>query len=46
LGPTGVYFLRLTKLLERILYSRYQPTIDDVEESRRLSISVSGRVKK
>lgn len=37
LGFTAKYFIELTKLVERLLYSQYKPTEKDVENSKQLS---------
>ncbi|MBI4180909.1 MAG: DUF4129 domain-containing protein [Chloroflexi bacterium] len=40
LGPGAKYFVELTRMVERLLYSQYRPTEQDVENSRQLSIRV------
>ncbi len=40
LGPNSKYFLELTRLVEKLLYSRYSPTEEDVEKSKELSQSI------
>lgn len=37
LGPVAKYFIELTRIVERLLYSPYKPTKKDVEISRGLS---------
>ena len=37
LGPAANYFYDLTRIVERLLYSRYRATEQDVEESKQLS---------
>jgi len=37
LGPAAKYFVELTKMVERLLYSQYRPTAKDAENSKRLS---------
>jgi hypothetical protein len=45
LGPAAKYFLELTKMVERLLYSRYQPTAEDAGESRKLSRNIEEELK-
>ncbi len=45
LGPAATYFISLTRILEKAIYSRSQPTPEDVEQSKQLSLSVKDRVK-
>lgn len=40
LGPLAGYFLELTRMVERLLYSRYKPTEEDAVDSRRMSEEV------
>ena len=40
LGPTASYFIELTRMVERLLYSPYRPTEEDVEKSKQLSSNV------
>ncbi len=37
LGPAGKYFIEFTRMIERLLYSQYRPTEEDVEKSQQLS---------
>ncbi len=45
LGPAASYFMALTKILERIIYSDHQPTAEDVEQSKQLSLTIRERLK-
>jgi hypothetical protein len=45
LGPAARYFLELTKMVERLLYSRYQPTEEDAGKSRKLSHDIEDELK-
>jgi hypothetical protein len=45
LGPAVIHFMTLTRLLEMVLYSRYRPTARDVEDSRKLALTVKDLVK-
>ena len=45
LGPAARYFLELTKMVERLLYSRYQPTEEDAGKSRQLSRDIEEELK-
>lgn len=45
LGPARTYWERLTRLVERVLYSRYGPLPDDVAESRELSQRVEDSLR-
>jgi hypothetical protein len=45
LGPAAKYFLELTRLVERLLYSRYQPTEEDAGKSRQLSHDIEEELK-
>jgi hypothetical protein len=45
LGPAAKYFLELTKMVERLLYSRYQPTDEDAGKSRKLSRDIEEELK-
>jgi hypothetical protein len=40
LGPAAKYFLELTGMVERLLYSEYRPTEEDVEKSQQLSHNI------
>ncbi|MFC2056395.1 DUF4129 domain-containing protein, partial [Chloroflexota bacterium] len=45
LGPAGKYFVELTKIVERLLYSQYSPTEDDAGKSEQLSHTIEGKSK-
>jgi len=45
LGPGAKYFVELTRLVERLLYSQYRPTEADVEHSRQLSLKIEEESK-
>jgi hypothetical protein len=45
LGPSGKYFLEFTLLIEKLLYSRRQPSADDIEKGRKLSGNFSQETK-
>ena len=45
LGPAAKYFIELTKMIERSLYSQYRPTEMDAENSRQLSLKVEEESK-
>jgi len=45
LGPFGKYFVELTGMVERLLYSRYRPTEKDAEKSQRLSHNIEEGLK-
>ncbi|MBI4303758.1 MAG: DUF4129 domain-containing protein [Chloroflexi bacterium] len=45
LGSAATHFMVLTRLLERVLYSDYQPSHEDAEKSRQLSISIKEKLK-
>ena len=45
LGPAARYFLELTKMVERLLYSQYQPTNEDAGKSRKLSRDIEEELK-
>jgi hypothetical protein len=45
LGPAANYFMALTRILERILYSDYEPTAEDVEKSKQLSLTIKEKLK-
>ena len=40
LGPAARFFVEFTRIVERLLYSPYQPTEKDVEMSRELSVKI------
>jgi len=46
LGPSAGYFIELTSMVERLLYSPYRPTEEDAEKSRQLSNNVKKGIKK
>lgn len=45
LGPAARYFIELTEMAERTLYSRYRPTAEDAEKSEELSHDVEEGIK-
>ena len=45
LGPAARYFIELTRVVERLLYSQYKPTEKDVEMSRELSDKIEAASK-
>jgi len=45
LGPAGGYFVELTRMVERLLYSKYEPTEEDAEKGRQLSKSIAEKLK-
>lgn len=45
LGPMAKYFIELTRIVERLLYSRYQPTEADAEKSQQLSHNIEEGLK-
>jgi len=45
LGPAARYFIELTKMVERSLYSAYRPTEEDVGKSRKLSHTIEEELK-
>jgi len=45
LGLAAKYFSELTKMVEKLLYSRYNPTEGDVESSRHLSNKIEEETK-
>ena len=45
LGPAAKYFIELTKMVERLLYSQYRPTEKDVENSSQLFHRLEGETK-
>ncbi|HEY91033.1 MAG TPA: DUF4129 domain-containing protein [Dehalococcoidia bacterium] len=42
LGPAAGYFTELTRIVEKVLYSRHKPTQEDAERSRHLSNTIEG----
>jgi hypothetical protein len=45
LGPAANYFMALTRILERIIYSNHQPTAEDIEQSKQLSLNIQEKLK-
>jgi hypothetical protein len=45
LGPMGEYLIQLTRIVERLLYSRYEPAKEDLEKGQELSRGIEGRLK-
>ncbi len=45
LGPAAKYFIELTKMVERLLYSQYRPTEEDVGKSQQLSHTIEEELK-
>ena len=45
LGPVAKYFIELTKIVERLLYSQYRATEGDVENSKQLSHKIEEETK-
>jgi len=45
LGPAAKYFIELTNIVERSLYSQYKPTEEDTAKSRKLSRSIEEGIK-
>jgi len=45
LGPGAKYFIKLTKMVERLLYSQYQPTEEDTQQSQQLSRTIEEGLK-
>ena len=45
LGPAAKYFIELTRMVERLLYSQYRPTEGDVEKSKQLSHTIEEELK-
>ena len=46
LGPSARFFQQLTRMVERLLYSNYQPTKEDVVKSEQLFHSVEKGIKR
>jgi len=46
LGPAARFFEQLTRIVERLLYSNYQPTEEDVAKSEQLSHNIEEGIKK
>ncbi len=45
LGPAAKYFIELTRMAEKLLYSQYRPSEGDVEKSKQLSHTIEEEVK-
>ncbi len=45
LGPAAKYFIELTRIVEKLLYSQYRPTEEDVEKSKQLSHTIEEETK-
>ena len=45
LGPAAKYFIELTMMVEKLLYSRYKPTEEDADKSKQLSNDVEEGLK-
>lgn len=45
LGPAAKYFVELTTMVERLLYSKYRPTEGDLQKSKQLSHNIEERLK-
>ncbi|MFC2035227.1 DUF4129 domain-containing protein [Chloroflexota bacterium] len=45
LGPAAKYFIALTQMVERLLYSQYRPTDDDVVKGKQLSQTIEEEIK-
>ena len=45
LGPAAKYFIELTRMVEKLLYSQYKPTEGDVEKSKQLSHTIEEELK-
>ena len=45
LGPAAKYFIELTRMVEKLLYSQYRPTEGDVEKSKQLSHTIEEELK-
>jgi hypothetical protein len=46
LGPAAKYFIKLTEIVERLLYSQYRPTEKDAGESQQLSHTIEEELKR
>lgn len=42
LGTAAGYFTELTRIVEKVLYSKHKPTQEDAERSRHLSDTIEG----
>ena len=45
LGPAAKYFIELTRMAEKLLYSQYRPSEGDVEKSKQLSHTIEEELK-
>jgi hypothetical protein len=45
LGPIAKYLLDFTRIVERLLYSRYEPAEEDVERAKKLSDDIERELK-
>jgi len=45
LGPAARYFIEFTRMVEKLLYSQYTPTEQDVESSRQLSSTIEAAAR-
>lgn len=45
LGPAAKYFIELTGIVEKLIYSQYRPTEGDVEKSKQLSHTIKEEFK-
>jgi len=45
LGPAAKYFIELTRMAEKLLYSQYRPTEGDMEKSKQLSHTIEEELK-
>jgi len=45
LGPLSAYFVELTKVVEKLIYSRYRPDVGDVLKFKQLSGNVEEGLK-
>ena len=46
LGPVGDFFLQLSKIVERILYSHDEPTAEEEQKSKILSLAIEEKLKR
>ena len=45
LGPAAKFFVELTRTVERLLYSKYRPTEEDVGKTEQLADAIEGGIK-
>jgi len=45
LGPAAEFFMKITRIVESLLYSPYRPTEKDVENSRQLTVKIEEETK-